>query len=153
MKLKTLMAAAMAAGLAACASTPDARTPSEMIVGTWNCTATTPDGTIAGPMTYKADGTTTFSLTMTNKAQGISLVAKVEGSAAWRLPEPGVIVEKMTRLNVLSAVVNGDDVTAALADSIEEEMLGKEAAPSKLEVAPRRMTQMDPVGTQTTCTR
>lgn len=153
MKLKIVMAAAMAAGLAACASAPETRTPSELIVGMWNCTATTPDGTIAGPMIYEANGTTVFTLTMTNQAPGMSLVAKVEGTAEWRMPEPGVIVEKMTTLKVNSAVVNGNDVTAGLAESIEDAMLGKEAAPSKFEISQRRMTQVDPVGTQTTCTR
>ncbi len=153
MMMKGLMVVAMVAGLAACASAPDTRTPEEMIVGTWNCTATNPDGNIGGPMIYKADGTTSFTLTMTNQAQGVNMVAKVEGTASWRLPEPGIIVERMTKVNVTSAVVNGQDVTTSLASTIEDAMLGNEAAPSKLEIAPRQMRQVDPVGTVTACTR
>lgn len=137
---------AFATGVAA------AQTQGETILGVWRCTSQTPDGIVAGQMTYKADGTTDSALTFSSDTDGMKLVAELDAKSSWKLLDGGMMREQILGITARSARVNGEDLPSSVLTEIAGS-ISHEAADSTIELSPVNMVLVDPEGTRTVCIR
>jgi hypothetical protein len=151
-RIGTGLALAMAAAVWSAGAS--AQVTNAQVIGAWTCSGTVDGVTTAGAMVYKADGTSTFDMTITGSASGVLLDVKAQGDATWKLTADGRLGEKFTRVTVPSGTIGGSPVDPAMKAMLEQSLLETPMAPSPLIFAgPNNMTVSDGNGGGTKCTR
>lgn len=138
-------------GLAACASAPPK--PEQALLGAWSCESKVDDTTIKGDITYLAGGAATLAVTLSGTGR-VAFEATGAGEGSWALSEDGgQLEETVTKLNVISAKANGNDIPPALAQAFVEPALPDLSATSRIDLDADRLVKTAADGTATTCTR
>ena len=147
-----VMAACGVAMVAFATGVAISQTRADLVAGVWTCSSQTPGGVVAGQMTYKADGTTQSSLTLTADIDGGKLVAHLDASSTWQLLDGGLIREQILGITARSATLDGEN----LPESVLTEIAGggsQEPSNSTIELSASQMVLVDGEGTRTVCGR
>ena len=149
--MKPVLFAGALLAIAACASTPPR--PEQALLGTWACESKVDDTTIKGDITYLAGGAANLAIAISGAGQ-VVFEATGTGEGSWKLSQDGAQLEEtVTKLNVVSAKANGNDIPPALAQAFVEPALPDLNATSKIELGSDRLVKTGTDGTVTNCTR
>ena len=151
MKLGVMVASGVAM-VAFATGAATSQTQAEMVTGVWTCSSETPNGTVAGQMTYKADGTTESALTYTSTIDVGKLEAQLDAKSTWQLLDGGLIREQIISITARSAKLNGEDLPASVLADIADSG-NQDPSNSTIELSASQMVLVDGEGTRTVCGR
>ena len=155
--MKRVLIATVALALGACASgsgaTSAAKTPAEMILGKWNCKATTEGVTTDAAVTYLAGGTATMDAKVGVSQSGMAIDITATADASWKFLEDGKLVETITKMTVTSGTVGGQTAPPAMIQGMVEQMVVNKPTTSTAKITDTSFVSTDESGTVTTCTR
>lgn len=149
-RLKVLAAASL---ILVCPLAAHAQSPSEMILGQWTCSASTPDGLVSSQMTYRADGTTSSILILTSGSGATITEAVLKMKSTWRIPGDGTLREQVLDVDVIRFTVGDKPVGASDLDGLIEGLKEEEAMSSSLKITGDSISMIDRDGTRTACMR
>jgi hypothetical protein len=153
--MKRLALSAAALLVSACATTPPAPKPAEMILGLWHCEVPIQDGLIGKTdITYAANGTTSFTLAVNGSGGGMAMELAGTGTGTWKLLENDTKLETgIGAVQVSSAKVNGNVLQPAMIQPMADQMLANQTVSGAVSITPTSMTLTPAQGSPTTCTR
>jgi hypothetical protein len=137
--------------LAGCATAP---TPTQLLLGAWNCQMTAGPATIKGVFNYLPEGKGDFKVNIAGTIGNIPFDAEGHGDASWRLLEEDTKLEsKIETLTIDSAKANGQVVAPAMAQSLLGQSLAGQSATSVIKVDKSSLVLTQEDGSATNCTR
>jgi hypothetical protein len=150
---RILFGTAALVALGACASAPAAKTPAEMMLGTWTCKAESEGVTTNADVTYLEGGKTTMKAKVGVVQSGMVIDIDATGDATWKFLEDGKLQETITGMKVISGKMGGNDVPVAMIQPMVEQMVVNQSSTSTAVITPTTMTSTDDDGIVTSCTR
>jgi hypothetical protein len=152
--MKRIVIAAVAlVSLGACASTPAAKSPADMILGTWNCKAESEGVSTDAVITYVKGGTATMDASVGVKQGGMAIDLAGKGDASWKFLPDGKIEETITRLTVTSGKMGGNPVPVGMIQPMVDQMVVNQPVKSTVVFSDASFVSTDEEGVVTTCTR
>lgn len=143
--------------LGACASSGEAaapKTPAEMILGKWTCTAT-PEGIASEAVVdYQKGGAAKVDAKLSVNQGGMAAEILATGDATWAFLPDGKIEETITALNVTKGTMNGNDVPPAMIQGmIQNSVVGQKTTATVVFSDDGFVSTDEGTGTVTTCKR
>jgi len=151
--MKRILLAAAALTLGACASSPAAKTPADMILGKWNCKATAEGITTDADVTYLTGGAATMDAKAGISQSGMAIEILATADASWNFREDGKLEEMITRMTVTKGTMSGQDVPPAMIQPMVEGAVVNQKTVSTAVFSDNSFVSTDEAGTVTTCTR
>ncbi len=151
--MKRILLAAAALTLGACASSPAAKTPADMILGKWNCKATAEGITTDADVTYLKGGAATMDAKAGISQSGMAIEILATADASWNFREDGKLEEMITRMTVTKGTMSGQDVPPAMIQPMVEGAVVNQKTVSTAVFSDKSFVSTDEAGTVTTCTR
>lgn len=151
--MKRILLAAAALTLGACASSPAAKTPADMILGKWNCKATAEGITTDADVTYLKGGAATMDAKAGISQSGMAIEILATADASWNFREDGKLEEMITRMTVTKGTMSGQDVPPAMIQPMVEGAVVNQKTVSTAVFSDNSFVSTDEAGTVTTCTR
>lgn len=145
--------ASTAAVLFLLAPAAQAQQAAQLIVGEWHCSAPAGDLVSAGPMIYKADGTSTFDQTVTGKIEGMDLMVRLTGNATWKIEDGGQLTDHILEANAVAGSVDGKPLPESVLLAFADEVLANGLSTSDFTVGAHEMMISDGEGGGTSCKR
>lgn len=147
------LTASTAAVLFLLAPVAHAQNAAQLIVGEWHCSAPAGDLVSAGPMIYKADGTSTFDQTVTGKIDGMDLMVRLVGNATWQIEADGRLTDRILEANALAGTINGQPLPADMLLAFADEVVANGLSTSDFTVSAHEMMISDGEGGGSSCRR
>lgn len=151
--MKRILLAAAALTLGACASSPAAKTPADMILGKWNCKATAEGITTDADVTYLKGGAATMDAKAGISQSGMAIEILATADASWNFREDGKLEEMITRMTVTKGTMSGQDVPPAMIQPMVEGAVVNQKTVSTAVFSDNSFVSTDEAGTVTTCSR
>ena len=145
--------ASTAAVLLLLAPVAHAQTTAQLIVGEWHCSAPAGGLVSAGPMIYKADGTSTFDQTVTGKIEGMDLMVRLAGNATWTIEADGRLTDRILEASALAGTIDGQPLPADMLTAFADEVVTNGLSTSDFTVSAHEMMISDGQGGGSTCKR
>lgn len=132
--LRTIALTMIIASIAGCASSGSGSdsgkplTPAQQLVkAPWACETMLGQGAFLNTdITYKADGTAAFALTVSGQMGPMNAEGKGEGVGTWKLLDGDKQLEQtITTAKLTSAKLNGGDVPADMAQGLTKSLIGQ----------------------------
>lgn len=139
--------------LGACASTPAAKTPSELILGKWNCKASSEGVTTEAAITYLEGGAATMDANVGINQGGMAIALTGKGDATWKFLPDGKLQETINKLTVTGGKAGGNDVPVAMIQPMVDQMVVNQSTTSTTVITATTMTSTDADNVVTNCTR
>jgi len=158
MKRVLLTPVLFALALGACASsgsgTTAAKTPADMILGKWTCTATPEGISSEAVVDYIKGGTAKVDAKLGMNQGGMAVEILANGDATWAFLPDGKIEEAITSLTVVKGTMNGNDVPPAMIQGmIQQSVVGQKTTSTIVFSDNGFVSTDDGSGTVTTCKR
>ncbi|RYG30686.1 MAG: hypothetical protein EON93_14325 [Burkholderiales bacterium] len=158
--MKRMLIATVALALGACASsgggsgTTSAKTPADMILGKWTCTAA-PEGIASeAVIDYAKGGTAKVDAKLSVNQGGMAVEIHANGDANWAFLPDGKLEETITSLNVIKGTMNGNDVPPAMIQGmIQQSVVGQKTTSAAVFSGDSFTLTDDGSGTVTSCKR
>jgi hypothetical protein len=145
--------ASTAAVLLLLAPAAHAQQAAQLIVGEWHCSAPAGGLVSAGPMIYKADGTSTFDQTVTGKVEGMDLMVRITGNATWAIETNGQLTDRIIDAEAVEGTVDGGPLPESVLTAFADEVIANGLSTSDFTISATRMIISDGQGGGSTCTR
>lgn len=130
-----------------------AQQPAQLIVGEWHCSAPAGDLVSAGPMIYKADGTSTFDQTVTGKIEGMDLMVRLAGNATWKIEADGRLTDQILEANAVEGTIDGKPLPESMLLAFANEVEANGLSTSDFTVSAHEMMISDGEGGGSSCER
>ena len=154
MGMKRILAATVVLAFGACATAPAApKTPSDLILGKWNCKATAEGVTTDAVVTYLEGGKSTLDAKVGVNQGGMAIDIRATAEGNYKFLEDGKVQETITKMTVTSGKMGGNDVPAAMIQPMVEQMVVNQTVTSTATITETSFVSKDEDGTVTTCTR
>ena len=151
--MKRILLAAAALTLGACASSPAAKTPAEMILGKWQCKATTEGIATDAAVTYLAGGKASMDAKVGLAMSGMAIEILANADASWNFRPDGKLEEMITGMTVTKGSMGGQSVPTAMIQPMVESAVVNQKTVSTAVFSGNSFVSTDEAGTVTTCTR
>lgn len=154
--MKRILLASVVLALGACASGPGgsaAKTPAQMILGTWNCKATAEGITTDANVNYLDGGKATMDAKVGVTQSGMAIEILAKADASWNFRADGKLEEMITKMTVTKGSMGGNDVPPAMIQPMIEQAVVNQKTVSTAEFSEGKFVSVDEAGTVTTCTR
>jgi hypothetical protein len=141
------------ASLSACASTPAAKSPAEMILGSWTCSAESEGVTTNAAVNYLKGGKATMDAKIAVNQGGMALNVTGVGEGSWEFLSDGKLRESVTKMAVTGGKAGANDVPIAMIQPMMDQMVVNQSTTSTAVITPTTMTSTDENGVVTSCKR
>ena len=155
--MKRILLATAVLALGACASSGSetvAKTPADMILGKWTCTAM-PEGVASEAVVdYIKGGTAKVDAKLSVNQGGMAVEILATGDATWAFLPDGKLEEGISSLNVTKGTMNGNDVPPAMIQGmIQDSVVGQKTTATVVFSDDGFVSTDVGSGTVTTCKR
>ncbi len=155
--MKRILLATAVLALGACASSGGetaAKTPADMIVGKWTCSAA-PEGIQSDAVVdYIKGGAAKVDAKLAVEQGGMAIEILATGDATWTFLPDGKLEETITALNVTKGTMNGNDVPPAMIQGmIQQSVVGQKTTANVVFSDDGFVSTDEGSGTVTTCKR
>jgi hypothetical protein len=116
--IRIAISSVVLAALGACGSTPEPRTPQQMIMGKWTCETESENITISGVFDYQANGLAQSQSSIGVDAGAVKIALTANADSTWGFGEDGKMTEMVTAMRLISATMAGQPMPTDMVESL-----------------------------------
>jgi hypothetical protein len=131
-----------------------AQPPADLIVGEWQCTAQMADIVhMAGPITYRPDGTMTAQQVLSGGMQGQQLLIELSARGVWEIDADGKLAERLLEASAPSGSIGKEGLPEEVLADFERAVVANSLSVSDFTVTEAELHISDGEGGGTFCGR
>lgn len=111
---------------------PEKPVSSDMIVGVWQCSLQADGVKQNGAVTYRADGTSEFHLTITMDTEGNDVRAQVVGESTWQLLPDAMLKQDIVKVEAREGAVYGKPLPAGALKQLTDRLASAPSSRSRV---------------------